>query len=190
MRVLYSFILVSVLLCLIWFVGFIFFVNKISHYDVQNVTAAQAAIVLTGGEKRIEEGVKVLQQKLVTKLFITGVDYKVRHKKEILYIDELHKMDNIEIGQEATTTTGNAIEARDWIIKNHIKTAKIVTANYHMPRSILEFKYRIHGIDFNAHPVFSQQLNINNWWHNKNTFILLAKEYTKYIYVLFYTKVF
>jgi uncharacterized SAM-binding protein YcdF (DUF218 family) len=171
-------------------VGLILFINKISNYDIQDTNTAQAAIVLTGGDKRIEEGVRVLKQKLVARLFITGVDYKVRHKREIPYIDELHKMDNIEIGKEATTTTENAIEAKDWIVKNQIKTAKIVTANYHMPRSILEFRYRIHDVEFNAHPVFPEKFDSNQWWHDKNTVLLVLKEYTKYIYVLFYTKIF
>ena len=37
-------------------------------------------------------------------------------------------------------TNGNAIEAKQWIEQNGIKTITLVTANYHMPRSLLEFK--------------------------------------------------
>lgn len=190
MRVLYNFILIFIALLIIWFIGLLFFISRVPKYQNLDNNTAEAAIVLTGGDKRIEEGVKILQQKLVKKLFITGVNYKVRNKKEIPYVDDLYKVDNVEIGKEATTTTGNAFEAREWIKKNHIHTIKIVTANYHMPRSILEFQYRIPDIIIEAHSVFPDKFDINKWWYDKNTLILILKEYTKYIYVLSYTKIF
>ena len=176
------------MLFVIWFIGLLFFVSKIPEHGNQDNNVAEAAIVLTGGEKRILEGVTLLQQHVVTKLFITGVDYKVRHKKEIPFLDDLHKMDNIEIGKEATNTTGNALEARDWIRKNNIHTIKIVTANYHMPRSILEFSYRVPDVKIETHPVFPDKFDIKKWWYDQNTLMLVLKEYTKYIYVLIYTK--
>ena len=162
----------------------IFFLNEIPRIPVQSSDTADAAIILTGGDKRIEEGVKILQNKHVKKVFITGVNQRIRNKKEIPYIEELNKANNIEIGREALTTSGNALEAKEWIEKNHIKSIKIVTANYHMPRSVLEFKHHLPEVSIDVYPVFPDKFDINKWWYDKNTLTLVLKEYTKYIYVL------
>ncbi len=184
MRVVYKVILGIV--CLVWFCGLIIFLNKIPIYQPQVNNIADAAIVLTGGDKRIEEGVKILQEHKVKKMFITGVNQRIRNKKEIPYIEELNKVHNIEIGREALTTNGNALEAKEWIQQNNIKTIKLVTANYHMPRSVLEFKHHLPDISIESHPVFPDKFDISKWWYDKNTLTLVLKEYTKYIYVLCY----
>lgn len=181
MRVIYKVILV--IICLAWFSGLVVFLNKIPRAPVQTIRTADAAIILTGGDKRIEEGIKILQSKYVKKVFITGVNQRIRNKKEIPYIEELNKVQNIEIGREALTTNGNALEAKEWIEKNHIKSIKIVTANYHMPRSVLEFKHHLPEVSIDVYPVFPDKFDLNKWWYDKNTLILVLKEYTKYTYV-------
>lgn len=181
MQVVYKIILGVI--CLAWFCGLILFLNKIPRAPVESKDTADAAIILTGGDKRIEEGIKILQDQHVKKVFITGVNHRIRNKKEIPYIEELNKAHNIEIGREALTTNGNALEARDWVRKNNIKTIKIVTANYHMPRSVLEFKHHLPEVRIDVYPVFPDKFDINKWWYDKNTLTLVLKEYTKYIYV-------
>ena len=176
-------------LFVIWFIGLFVFVHSIPEKPIETNATADAAIVLTGGDKRIAEGVKLLKQKKVKKLFITGVNERVKHKKEIPFLGSLNKVDSIEIGQEATTTNSNALEAKDWIEKNNIKSIKIVTANYHMPRSILEFKRYIPEVKIEPYPVFPEGFNIKKWWYDTNTIVLVLKEYTKYIYILCYISI-
>lgn len=184
MRVISKTIFLSLVIA--WFLGLFLFIGEIPRNYEESDKIADAAIVLTGGDKRIEEGVRLFKEKIAKKIFITGVSTKIKDKQEIPFVKQLKKKDFVEIGTEATSTNGNALEARDWIKKNNIKTIKIITANYHMPRSIVEFKRYNPDIIIEPHPVFPNKFDIHNWWSDKNSIILILKEYTKYIYVLFY----
>ena len=42
------------------------------------------------------------------------------------------------LGYQATDTSGNAQEVKEWIEKNKIKSFILVTSKYHMPRAYLE----------------------------------------------------
>ncbi len=164
---------------IIWVLGLLLFIDAIPR-EVRNVKPVEAAIVLTGGSKRIETGVYLLNEQYVGKLFITGVN----NTQTLTLLKEMYDFDDAEVGVNATSTRGNAIEAKEWIENNDIKTIFLVTANYHMPRSMLEFKSRIHGVAINSYPVFPEKFNIDRWWFDENTAFLVFSEYNKFLYAL------
>jgi uncharacterized SAM-binding protein YcdF (DUF218 family) len=58
---------------------------------------------------------------------------------------------------------------------------RLVTAWYHMPRSLLELDRAMPEIEIIAHPVFPDEVNQEQWWVSRATMLLLASEYGKYL---------
>ena len=178
-------ILVSVV---IWGIGFIYFVSLVAQESKTDIPKTEAVIVLTGGEKRIEEGFNILQQKKSNKLFITGIDTRVQKLSQVSLLYSSMRQedkDRIEIGHEAGTTAGNAIEAKHWVEKNNVKAFTLVTANYHMPRSMMEFKKVFPNMEIIEYPVLPPRFKIKNWWKYPGSTILLVKEYNKCLYLIY-----
>lgn len=144
---------------------------------------------------RVEAGLKILSEKKSEKLFISGV-YDATKLKEILVFSDkdiyelLFQHPQIELGRQAQTTEENAIETYEWIIKNNIKSIRLVTSNYHMPRSLFEFRKLLPNIEIIANPVFTKNFQKYNLWKHFLTFKLFIKEYIKfsYIFVEYYLK--
>ena len=95
-----------------------------------------AIVVLTGGKNRIEMGIKLLAENPSKLLFITGMETKTKRIKAL----PNNIKSKVNLGQLASTTQENAAETKPWVDKNKITSITLVTANYHMPRSLLEFE--------------------------------------------------
>lgn len=168
---------------LTWFVGFILFCNHIRHYENDNSDKTDAVIVLTGGRNRIAEGVRLLNENMAERLFISGVSHDVTiadiEKKAKMQAEDPSK---IELGYKATNTIENASEIADWITQNNIKSVRLVTSNYHIPRSLEELKPYNLSVEFVINPVYSDFVK-NDWWKSWGTFKFLAFEYHKFLFV-------
>ena len=73
------------------------------------------------------------------------------------------------LGHEAINTLGNAHETAQWIRSQGFRSLRLVTAWYHMPRSLLEFDRAMPEIDIVAHPVFPEQVKQERWWTWRGT---------------------
>jgi uncharacterized SAM-binding protein YcdF (DUF218 family) len=85
------------------------------------------------------------------------------------------------LGHEADDTFGNAQETALWIRGQGFHSLRLVTAWYHMRRSLLEFDRAMPDIDIVAHPVFPDQVKQERWWAWRGTAVLLVNEYVKYL---------
>lgn len=167
----------------IWVIGFILFWFNINEYNMDAQQQKDAIIVLTGGQHRIEQGIKLLEDDKANVLFISGVSEKTT-------IDDLvsgseidtNLKNKIELGYMATTTVENAAEIKNWITEKNIKSAYLVTSNYHIPRSLAELSAVNLNTDITPYPVYSERIAAK-WWQSWETFIFLAKEYNKYLCV-------
>ncbi|TAH34140.1 MAG: YdcF family protein [Alphaproteobacteria bacterium] len=143
-----------------------------------------AIVVLTGGVERLQVSADLLFQKRAKKLLITGVGDRVKN------IDSLHlmfpkKFDPaccIELGYRAADTYGNAIESAHWMEENKFTSMRLVTAAYHMPRSLMEFQAAMPNVKIIAHPVFLEHVRTGEWWRWPGTFWLVIGEYNKYLF--------
>lgn len=169
-----------------WFGGFVWFAHYINSYDIDKTTKTDAIIVLTGGKNRISEGIRLLNENLADKLFISGVpaDVSIKQieKQAKVYADDENK---IELGRKATNTIENAIETEEWIKQNNIKSIRLVTSSYHIPRSLQEFIiYVTMGSDLKVilNPIYSPNVSLE-WWKSWGTFRLLIMEYNKFLVV-------
>lgn len=171
-------------LALLWFAGFIAFNHRINHFKRENDVKADAVVVLTGGRNRLNEAVKLLNAGKAEKLFISGVDkdtsLKALQKRKDV---EIFNSESVTLDKKSTNTVENAIEAAQWVKKQKIRSIYLVTSNYHMPRSMVEFRYYSPRLEIISYPVFSEKVT-KKWWKSRHSFMLLAGEYNKFLYVL------
>ena len=57
------------------------------------------------------------------------------------------------LGYTAENTASNATESQEWIRRHNIKSIRLVTANYHMARSLLMFHKAVPDVVIYKHPV-------------------------------------
>lgn len=171
-----------VIAAMLWFVGFVAFNNTIYNPKRLVMKKTDAIVVLTGGKNRINVAKNLFNDGMAEKMFISGVSKKASIDDVIAQggADALYK-ENIEIGQEAKNTVENAIEVDEWIKKNDIKSIRLVTSNYHMPRSIEELKAKNKDVEIVVHPVFSDNVS-KKWWKQAGSFMFIANEYNKFLF--------
>jgi uncharacterized SAM-binding protein YcdF (DUF218 family) len=87
----------------------------------------------------------------------------------------------VTLGYDARSTEGNARESLRWLTENRFATIRLVTANYHMNRSLLEFRRVMPAIEIVPNPVFPRQLQDPYWFARPATVFLLFNEYHKYL---------
>jgi uncharacterized SAM-binding protein YcdF (DUF218 family) len=169
-------------LALLWLAGMVRFADSIPLSVEEPGRRTDVIVVLTGGSGRLDEGLNLLQQNMAERLFISGVYQGVDVKT--LFSMFQHNPQELEtrigIGT-AVNTTGNATETEVWIGAGGYKSLRLVTASYHMPRSLLEFHHAMPGIDIVAHPVFPKHVKVERWWAWPGTMGLIAREYNKFM---------
>lgn len=146
-------------LAVVWAAGFAMFAHHVWNQQPQNASQpTDAIIVLTGGALRVNKGLDLLSTGQGKKLFITGVNGHVS-LQEIMALWKrpiIAGEDNdccIVLDHSARNTIQNAQETREWAQKEKIRTIRLVTSDYHMPRAWLEFHATMPGITIIPHPV-------------------------------------
>jgi uncharacterized SAM-binding protein YcdF (DUF218 family) len=166
-----------------WGGGLVWFVSQMPEEEATDIRQADAIVVLTGGQDRLSRGFDLLGDGLAGKLFISGV-YRGLDVRELLKMsrqapDELECC--IELGYAAADTTGNALETARWASNNGVHSLILVTAHYHVPRSLLEFEEFMPGVHIEVAPVFPPNVHRDNWWRWTGTARLYAAEFNKYL---------
>ncbi len=180
-----KFLLALILAIILWGVGFFAFLEEIPRDQTPDVRGpkADAIVVLTGGGGRLDLGVLLLDRGDATKLFISGVAHGI-DKTALLQnrpIDAATLECCIALGHNAHNTFGNAEETARWMASEGFTSLYIVTANYHMPRSLVEFRAALPSAELFPRVVQPSNVHLENWWRWPGTVQLLAREYTKYI---------
>ena len=174
-----------IVLVVLWTLGLFRFAALVNRQPNDTTTVTQALIVLTGGTERVAAAVDLLKQEKAEKLLISGVNKKVDWVLLAQTINELPEQlnDKITLGHVACNTRQNALESKEWLEKNGFRTVRLVTASYHMPRSLSEFKNVMPEITIIPHPIFPQTVKHNEWWKWPGTFTLIMSEYMKSLVV-------
>jgi uncharacterized SAM-binding protein YcdF (DUF218 family) len=191
MRILgYLFLVASIA----WIGGFVYFMDVISQCCPSDQTInTEAIIVLTGDKHRIETGLELLKANPSKRLFITGVDSKIRKVASVIKIFSSisrELQNKVEFGQMATCTFENASEVKEWTESNDIHSITLVTSNYHMPRSLLLFKDAMPSLAIENYPISSREITLDALKKDPKAILFLLKEYTKYsvVFIQTYTK--
>lgn len=175
---------IPLLLLTLWVGGLIWYAEDIPRGVADAATPTDAVVVLTGGSGRLDVGFHLLAAGRAKKLFISGVAREVN-------LDELIRLyghDSTEdlrccvaLGHDAGDTIGNARETARWMHEQQFTSLRLVTASYHMRRSLLEFHRAMPHVTMIPHPVFPEGFRAGEWWRWPGTLNLLISEYTKFL---------
>lgn len=167
----------------VWIGGIFTFVAMIPAQVPGSDVKTDAIVVLTGGSGRLDAGLTLLSSESAKKLFVSGVyrGVDVRKLLEISRRDPEELSCCITLGYAADSTSGNAEETAWWLTSEGYKSIRLVTASYHMPRGLLEFKHAMPGMKILPHPVFPPRFKRDKWWRWPGTASLILAEFHKYI---------
>lgn len=170
-----------------WLGGLAWFVQLAAAPPADPGRTTDAIVVLTGGSERLSTGLALLAGQRAQKLFVSGVFQGVEVTELLrrvrLPADELACC--IVLGHAADDTRGNARETAAWMEREGFRSLRLVTANYHMPRSLLEFHRALPaGVEILPHPVAPSAVHLDAWWRWPGTADLIITEYVKYLVAL------
>ncbi|WPZ34993.1 YdcF family protein [Thalassobaculum sp. OXR-137] len=173
----------------VWTVGLVRFVDRLPRVAEASPQKADAIVVLTGGSRRLDEGVALLETDAAPVLFVSGVDERVDGKgiRSLLDDGDTRLPDKLidcclVLGHGATDTIGNARETAIWMAVGDRTSVVLVTSNYHMPRAMLEFAHAMPEVRIIPHPVIPPDVRLDSWYRYPGTLALLANEYSKYLF--------
>jgi uncharacterized SAM-binding protein YcdF (DUF218 family) len=172
---------------LLWAGGFLYFLSLIPSAAEAPKARTDAVVVLTGGAERLAEGLRLLNAGLAARLFVSGVPEGIELKDLLAKLPEKNRPRDAELlqccivlGHAANNTAGNAAETASWLAAEEMRSLRLVTADYHMPRSLLEFRKAVGGALILAHPVFPQEPAADGWRGWTGIASILLREYAKY----------
>jgi uncharacterized SAM-binding protein YcdF (DUF218 family) len=166
----------------VWLAGLLWFASSIPGTVADPSTPTDAVVVLTGGRQRLESGLALLADGRAKKLLISGVHPGIE-LAELLRVTRPQPewlSCCIVLGYEAESTRGNAAETASWMRREGFRSLRLVTAAYHMPRSLLELRRAMPEVVIVPHPVFPERVK-PNWWAWPGTASLVIGEYHKYL---------
>jgi uncharacterized SAM-binding protein YcdF (DUF218 family) len=167
--------------------GFGWFANKVSHLTTPtNPAKADAIIVLTGGQSRLDAAMDLLASGKGARLLISGVHPSASRRQLQAAIGGDKKLFSccVDIDRAALDTIGNAEESAKWVESHAYGTVILVTNNYHMPRSLLEMGRLLHNAKLEPYPVVNTNLDNGGWLTKPEALRVLFTEYNKYLLAL------
>jgi uncharacterized SAM-binding protein YcdF (DUF218 family) len=170
----------------VWLGGFLWFARQIPQAVADLDSDTDAIVVLTGGSLRVQSGLTLLASGKAKKLFISGVYHgtDVAALLRVSHQTPEHVACCIVLGHDADNTLGNALETAQWMRQEGFRSLRLVTASYHMPRSLLEFSRAMPEMRIVAHPVFPERDRADHWWASPRGFARVLAEYHKYLLAL------
>ena len=176
-------VLLILVAVMIWVGGLVWFARHAGRFATDDDRITDAVVVLTGGSGRLAAGLTLLAEERAQKLFVSGV-YQGVEVTELLALSRRDRGELeccIILGYSAGDTVGNAQETADWMRAEGYRSLRLVTSDYHMARSLVEFRGRLPGVEIVPHPVSSARVHLEEWWQWPGTAILLATEYNKFL---------
>ena len=167
--------------------GFGWFASKVSHMTTPaNPAKADAIIVLTGGQARLDAALDLLASGKGERLLISGVHPSAsrRQLQAATGSDKALFSCCVDIDRAALDTIGNAQESAKWVESHAYGSVILVTNNYHMPRSLLEMSRLLHGAKLEPYPVVNTNLDNGDWLTKPEALRVLLTEYSKYLLAL------
>ena len=133
--------------------GFVAFVASLPKPEDATVKPADGIVALTGEGRRLLPAMDLLEKGLGRRLLITGVNPASKGAlRSVLHGGALFDC-CVDLGFAALDTRGNAQETASWARRHRYSSLIIVTADYHMPRSLVEFGSEMPGVKLTAYPV-------------------------------------
>jgi len=173
----------------LYVVGFLLFAIFLPATPA-SVRPADGIVVLTGGGARVDAADALLESDCCKRLLISGVHPGTTKEQIKELVHGGQRFDCCaDLGFQAEDTHGNASEAAAWARAHHYHSLIVVTANYHMRRSMADFAAEMPGLRLEPYPVAPEGIDLTQWWRNPHALHLLHSEYAKYLAALVITTV-
>ena len=185
MRLVRGLVTFSLLLATAAAAGFLWFISPLG-LKLAPDRRTDAIVVLTGGSDRIESGLALLARGKAAKLFVSGVHpgVEVADLVHRAAIDPRLVACCVVLGHAAGNTPGNAFETAQWLSAERYHSLRLVTADYHIRRALLEFQRALPpGTLVIPDPVpASASADARHSWRHAAR--IVATEYLKYLTAL------
>ena len=146
---------VVALVVLVWVMGF--FTFAISLPVANEADHADAVVVLTGGEGRIDRGLAVLRAHRAGRMLVAGVDPEVKPREFAAqyHVERALMRCCVTLGYQSVDTRSNASETALWVegmgvegmgvegtgvASGKISSVLLVTSDWHMRRAAFELR--------------------------------------------------
>lgn len=161
--------------------GFALYSGRVMSIGVPDAPRADAIVVLTGGDGRLQSAATLLDEQRGSRLLISGVhpDVTEDELRTAMSVDTARFACCVDLGREAADTAGNAREIAQWVETNQFGSIIVVTSDYHIPRSLLELAAILPDTDLVAYPVHTHRP-----WASLRSAQRWSLEYLKYVAVL------
>ena len=170
----------------LWVGGFFWFLADIPLNGTHTSLRADSIVVLTGGSRRIPVAVSLLLEGHAGALLVTGVndivspsDFRAAMAESGIAVDAETMHCCVVLGYGAHDTIGNAEEAANWMKSRGYRSMILVTSNYHMARSRIEFHAVMPDIGIIEFPVLPADPGLVEWWKSPRSTVLMLSEYVK-----------
>lgn len=163
--------------------GFLLFASWVADLrSVQATRAADGIVVLTGGYDRIGAALELLEEERGSRLLISGVNPSTSRDvlRRTFASDAARFRCCVDVDKVALDTIGNAVETSRWAADRGYSSLIVVTNDYHMPRSLLEMRRYMAGVELIPHAVAAPRKSESSVSDEAARYRLLFAEYIKY----------
>lgn len=173
---------------LVWAAGLMAFADRIARLTPADEPApADGIVALTGGsDLRLQAAAKLLEAGKGHRLLVSGVN-RAATRDDLWTVTGAAKplFDCcVDLGFEAVDTIGNARETAQWARVMNYRRLILVTADYHMPRALLELRGAMPEAEITPYPVATPMLDARRWWATSQGARRMVLEYSKYLAIL------
>jgi uncharacterized SAM-binding protein YcdF (DUF218 family) len=175
---------IGTLLLLYIVILFSLFINEL-QVATDEITYADAIVVLTGGTGRVEEGLRLFREGRGGYLILSGVGETSTLDTIFPGRDLKTTVDTSKIilDIESRRTLDNAFNVKKIVEDKGLKSLILVTSNYHMKRAFTLFSWTIYGdVKLYKHPVRGPNFKDQEWWQNQKSMKLVTSEFFKFIW--------
>jgi uncharacterized SAM-binding protein YcdF (DUF218 family) len=173
----------ATLAAIVFVAGLIRFAGSLPHEKARLPVPTDGVVAVTGGPQRIADAVLLMAQGKSKRLLISGINEKAGRDEIIRHTPNLAPLMAccVDLDYRARNTIGNAIEARRWARARGYHSLTVVTSNYHMPRTLVEFAHAMPGVTLLPYPVETEAVDVSRWWMSLSSGKVVMSEYIKYL---------
>jgi uncharacterized SAM-binding protein YcdF (DUF218 family) len=176
---------------LIWLSGLLAFAARVQQSTpAPPPDPAEGIVALTGANsaRRIAAAVSLLEEGAGRRMLVSGVNRDASREDIRAVSRAARRLYDccVDLGFTAADTVGNARETADWARAMRYHSLIVVTADYHIPRAMLELRAVMPEsvVRLQAYPVATPALQARAWWRSPGAARLMVVEYCKYLAIL------
>lgn len=172
----------------IWIAGLLEFADRVARLTpADDPPTADGIVALTGAsDLRLAAATDLLERGKGRRLLVSGVNRSATRSDLWTVTGAAKPLFDccVDLGFTAADTLGNAREAGQWAKAMDYRSLILVTADYHMPRAMIELHAAMPEEAISAYPVATGTLDARRWTQNSQSARRMMVEYCKYLAIL------